>query len=99
VSYGNSYQSPQSLIINLINEKYHCISDNSYFVFDGLQITELYDLSEDPKLERNLVKEKSKKLQKLSDLIKAYLQSFHENFKNDTLTPYKLKLQSTSITN
>ena len=99
VSYGNSYQSPQSLIINLINEKYHCISDNCYFVFDGLQITELYDLSLDPKLERNLVKEKSQKLKELSDLIKAYLQSFHKNFKNDTLISSKLKLQSASSTN
>jgi len=94
VSYGNSYKSSQGLIVNLINEMYHCISDNCYFIFDGNKITQLYDLNDDPKLLYNLVAEKSKKLQELSELVKAYLQSFHKNFKNNTLTPSKLKLQN-----
>jgi hypothetical protein len=64
-----------------------------------IALVTIVNLSLDPKLERNLVKEKSQKLKELSDLIKAYLQSFHKNFKNDTLISSKLKLQSASSTN
>lgn len=86
ISYGNSYQNPKGLVVNLINEKYHCISDRYYFVFDNEKITEFYDLEDDPKLNRNLVALEVQKVLDFSDLIKAYLQSFHTNFNNNTLT-------------
>lgn len=86
VSYGSSYQSDESLIVNLINQKYHFISGGYYFIFDNSEITDLYNLSKDPKLDENLVKTETEKLQRLTHLVKAYLQSFHTNFNNNTLT-------------
>jgi len=86
MSFGNSYQSEDHLVINLINEKYHCIVDDYYFVFDGHAIIELYDLNKDQDLRQNLVSLEINTLHMLTNKIKAYLQSFHTYF-NQHSTP------------
>lgn len=86
ISYGNSFLEEQSLIVNYINNAYHVIINDDYFIFDETRIIELYHFKKDPKLTRNLVQENKKHTAYLEKRIKAYLQSFHSNIIHNTFT-------------
>mgnify|MGYP001568774685 FL=1 len=85
-SFGNSYKNETNLIVNLVNNNYQVIIDNYYFIFDGEKITELYDTTNKSGL-RNLQNSISdvKKLE-LEQEIKAFLQTFNNNFINNTVS-------------
>ncbi len=86
VSYGNSYTEKENLIINYINNAYHVVIDDFYFVFDGTTIIELYNFKKDFLLKNNLVTTKRDTVISLEIKIKAYLQSFTTSLVNNTLT-------------
>ena len=85
-SFGNSYKNETNLIVNLVNNNYQVMIDNYYFIFDGEKITELYDTTNKLEL-RNLQHSISdvKKLE-LEQEIKAFLQTFNNNFINNTVS-------------
>lgn len=87
ISYGNEYESSENLIINRVNDLYHVIIDDYYFVFDGEKIIEYYNFKKDSRLKKNLVDYSSqfKNKQKLERKLKAYIQSFNKNIINNTL--------------
>jgi hypoxanthine-guanine phosphoribosyltransferase len=71
--------------VNLINNNYHVIIDDYYFIFDGETIIEIYNTS-------NALKPKNIKLTilvdeklELEEKIKAFLQTFNNNFINNTV--------------
>jgi len=85
ISYGNAYTAKENLIINYINNVYHAIIDDYYFIFDETQIIELYNYKTDHLLKNNLIHIEKKKIPILKRQIKAYLQSFNNNLINNTL--------------
>jgi len=86
VSYGNSYKEKHNLVINYINNVYHAIIDDYYFIFDGNTVIELYNYKTDLLLKNNLIKTEKIISLELEKQIKAYLQSFNNNLINNSLT-------------
>ncbi|MGB0974758.1 MAG: LTA synthase family protein [Flavobacteriaceae bacterium] len=86
ISYGNSYKNDANLIINFINDMYHIIINDYYFIFDGTSIIELYNYKNDLFLKNNLIHTELKTMQMLEFKTKAYLQSFNNNLINNSLT-------------
>lgn len=84
-SFGNSYKEKANLIVNLINNNYHVIIDDYYFIFDGETIIEIYNTSNALKpTDIKLTILVDKKLE-LEEKIKAFLQTFNNNFINNTV--------------
>lgn len=86
VSYGNSYKNKHNLVINYINNVYHAIIDDYYFIFDGNTVIELYNYKTDLLLKNNLTETEKTISLDLEAQIKAYLQSFNNNLINNSLT-------------
>ena len=86
ISYGNSYKNKHNLVINYINNVYHAIIDDYYFIFDGNTVIELYNYKTDLLLKNNLIETKKTISLDLEAQIKAYLQSFNNNLINNSLT-------------
>jgi len=86
VSYGNSYKEKDNLVINYINNVYHAVIDDYYFIFDGNTVIELYNYKTDLLLKNNLIKTEKTISLELERQIKAYLQSFNNNLINNSLT-------------
>ena len=86
LSYGNSFMDNENLIINYINNSYHVIINDDYFIFDETNIIELYKFKTDPYLKNNLIHDNDKHIQHLEQQIKLYLQSFNNNVINNTLS-------------
>lgn len=86
ISYGNSYKNKHNLVINYINNVYHAIIDDYYFIFDGNTVIELYNYKSDLLLKNNLIETKRTISLALEAQIKAYLQSFNNNLINNSLT-------------
>lgn len=84
-SFGNSYKNETNLIVNLVNNNYQVIIDNYYFIFDGNKIIEIYDTTN--KLEIKDLKHTISDIKRfeLEQKIKAFLQTFNNNFINNTL--------------
>lgn len=86
ISYGNSYKNKNNLVINYINNVYHAIIDDYYFIFDGNTVIELYNYKTDLLLKNNLIETEKTISLDLETQIKAYLQSFNNNLINNSLT-------------
>lgn len=86
ISYGNSFKDTKNLIINYINNAYHAIINDYYFIFDGQSIIELYDYKKDLLLKNNIITLEPQTTKVLELQIKAYLQSFNNNLINNSLT-------------
>ena len=73
------------MIVNLVNNNYQVIIDNYYFIFDGNKIIEIYDTTN--KLEIKDLKHTISDIKRfeLEQKIKAFLQTFNNNFINNTL--------------
>ena len=74
--------------MNLVNNNYQVMIDNYYFIFDGDKITELYDTTNKSGLRRptNIAISDVKKRFELEQEIKAFLQTFNNNFINNTVS-------------
>lgn len=84
-SFGNSYKEKTNLVVNLVNNNYHVVIDDYYFIFDGNKILEIYETSNNSNsTDIQLTISKNKKLE-LEQKIKAFLQTFNNNFINNTV--------------
>ena len=85
-SFGNSYKEKANLVVNLVNNNYQVMIDNYYFIFDGDKITELYDTTN--KLDIKDLKHTITNIKRfeLEQKIKAFLQTFNNNFINNTVS-------------
>ena len=72
--------------MNLVNNNYQVMIDNYYFIFDGDKITELYDTTN--KLDIKDLKHTITNIKRfeLEQKIKAFLQTFNNNFINNTVS-------------
>jgi phosphoglycerol transferase MdoB-like AlkP superfamily enzyme len=86
ISYGNSFKDDKNLIINYINNTYHAVINEYYFIFDGNTIIELYNYKKDPSLKNNLISTEQQIIKRLEQQIKAYIQSFNNDLINNSLT-------------
>lgn len=86
VSFGNSFKSNENLIINYVNNVYHVVIDDYYFIFDGTSIIELYKFKTDPYNKHNLLSNSPKITQDLEIQVKAYLQSFNHHTITNSLS-------------
>lgn len=86
ISYGNSFKNEKNLIINYINNTYHAVINDYYFIFDGNSIIELYNYKKDILLKNNLINIDQLLTKDLEQQIKAYIQSFNNNLINNSLT-------------
>jgi len=86
VSYGKSFNDNNHIVINYINNMYHAIIDDYYFVFDGSKIIELYNYKTDNNLSKNIVKQEPELIIRLENQLKPYIQSFNKNLINNSLT-------------
>ncbi|MFD0963014.1 LTA synthase family protein [Pseudofulvibacter geojedonensis] len=86
ISFGNSYKNDENLIINYVNNVYHVVIDDYYFIFDGKKIIELYNFKTDPYVKNNLLNNSKEVIKKLETHIKAYLQSFNHRTINNSLS-------------
>jgi len=70
----------------LVNNNYQVIIDNYYIIFDGDKITELYDTTN--KLDIKDLKHTITNIKRfeLEQKIKAFLQTFNNNFINNTVS-------------
>lgn len=86
ISYGNSFKYDKNLIINYINNTYHAVINEYYFIFDGNTIIELYNYKKDSSLKNNLISTEQQIIKRLEQQIKAYIQSFNNDLINNSLT-------------
>lgn len=85
VSYGNTYNSNENLVINLINNSYHVFIDDYYLIFDGSKVIEMYAFKTDVDLKQNLIDVEKEQCEQMELKIKAYLQSFNNNLINNSM--------------
>ncbi len=85
VSYGNSYKQKDNLVINLINNSYHVVIDDYYFIFNGNKVIEMYAYKTDLDLKHNLKDIETEQCKHMELQIKAYLQSFNNDMISNSM--------------
>ena len=86
ISYGNSFNNKNHIIINYINNMYHAIIGDYYFIFDGTKTIELYNYKTDIAFRNNIIAKNTNLVKQLETQLKPYIQSFNNNLINNTLT-------------
>nr|WP_315198784.1 sulfatase-like hydrolase/transferase [uncultured Flavobacterium sp.] len=86
VSFGKSYKSKNNFVVYYLQGTYHYIQDDYYLAFSNNQPIGLYNWKKDIYLKNNLLSSNKQRANKMSQFIKAYIQTFYERVTNDALT-------------
>jgi phosphoglycerol transferase MdoB-like AlkP superfamily enzyme len=86
VSFGKSYKSKNNFVVYYLQGTYHYIQDDYYLAFANNQPIGLYNWKKDIYLKNNLLSSDKQKADKMSQFLKAYIQTFYERVTNDALT-------------
>ena len=86
VAFGNdlfSKNRDERFVVNYFNESYQFLVSDYVMYFDGIKVTGIYNLEEDPLQKTNLVGKID--LAEYEDLMKAYLQQYIMRMINDEM--------------
>ncbi len=87
IAFGNdllSQSEDERFVVNYINESYQFLYNNYAVYFNGEEVTEVYDLMNDPLQENNIIGKTDFK--DARRLFKAYLQQYVTRMINDDMT-------------